>query len=254
MAAPLYFLPNSSQADIVAAGTGELNLDRLRELGIAGPFGDVRPGEFRAVELRTTGPGNLGGLLLEAFSPGRAGGRFGYYPDSQTWTEAGPGVWIGIDRLSPVTPADLVRRETVPGDVVRLTDGNGWQIPKVRTARGGTELPFAMWRDATGRLRQHVRANYRELWNWAAEVWGLLYNDGAVVWDLGEMLDYTTAVLAINYRFDVNVQRVVGLIDSTNWKTIVAASVDYYTLFELFDDSKKKALRERADVIVDGLS
>lgn len=250
MAAPLWFFANTAKADLVDAQSGQINLDLLRERGVAGPFVDCRPGEFASPELRTTGPGNHGGTILDPAPPDRRSPRCGFYPDAQEWTDLGNGVWIGRDLLSPLKPADVARRAIHPGYDVRLASGDRWTVPIVRVPTGGTTLPYNFWRDATGQFHQAVKPAYQELWERASAIFEIVQASGVVVWDLPEILDYCTAVLAVNYRIDAAVQSVFHIMDSESWMPIVQASLDWPAIVAAMPDEEKKTLESRKEIVL----
>ncbi len=147
MASFLYYLPKHA---------GVASLEQLEALGLAYAF-EARPA-FRGL---TGGPdGGDGVIVAEKNTVGDV--LLGYFPDRQTWrkiprqigqddridrtdpvhpvdpVERNPGggdCWVGMyhgdDRPAP---ADLARREQLPGYIVPLAGDRSWHVPVCRQA------------------------------------------------------------------------------------------------------------------------
>ena len=111
------------------------------------------------------GPDGGAGMLATWPSENRRSGTARELVAIHTWhpcrpnkrTGLGKGAyWIGLDRTRPVRPDDLARCKLHPGYVVRLADGQHWQIP---SAAG---LPHIVALDEAGGVLAH-RAAPRDL-------------------------------------------------------------------------------------------
>lgn len=224
MSQPLYFLPH------VAWQRGQsLSLTRsiIREAGLADIFSDVSADDVGFNPLAGRGPGDLSGSIIYWCDrdPPR---RMGYYPAEQTWHAVGDGkqLWIGIDTDSPPKPEEMKRRLLHGGYDLELGDGNKWAIPVVRRTDGTTNLPTDMVFDAAGKLQEPLKPAYQQYWEASAEVCQWFFGESETGPDKAQALRLAVGVLGLNYRYGINEQAALRLIDATNFLALLALSVD----------------------------
>lgn len=243
MAPPLYFLPQTTAAEI--APGGKLARPPLAARGIAAAFSDV--GDVQLDCSLTTiagqGPGRFSGVILCALPMNGTPRRLGYYPAEQTWHPCGDGsqLWIGLDSAEPPTPACLARKRRFPGHRVTLGDGHEWEIPILRAPDGRTSLPRSMGWDAAGEFRMTVKRDYAAAWEAAEKTARLFFESetGGVI-EFEEALLLGLQALGFNYRIGRHEQSVLQLIDTTNWEEVLGATVDLPTVKEYVAAEKKR--------------
>lgn len=164
--------------------------------------------------------------------------------------DAPPDYWIGTDRESPPTPAELLRDEFIPGRPVRLADGAEWEIPIARRADADAGmvagLPVRLSLDDDGRRAVTVVDRYRELWDCAAEAWNesLRSTFGAapdVPEEIAtlEPMTFARAVeicgvaLRANYRAGEVEAAAAGLLDSESVHAILKTIADVDAFVEM---------------------
>lgn len=200
-------------------------------------FDDVEPIGFDVAD----GPENSGFLVYAPTADGAAPDWLGYFPQRQTWTQLGPGVWIGVDDHLPPTPADLVRRKTFAGHAVTLADGREWLIPVVRRPGGSTNLPQRLgWDFATKKFGATLDERYRDVWERTAEAVDVFFNrektGGSIT--LERACELAVDALRLNYRIGPAEASLLGLLDTTNWEQALGAVVDLPTFLEIVADPK----------------
>lgn len=251
MTAPLYFLP--LRGSELVAQSGRLARGVLARFGLDETLADVETVEQAIVtEVTGAGPTGKSGVILCGLPVGgHAPFKTGYDPRIQDWAPLGAadGAWLGLEKGNPPTPAELARRRQTRGYGIELADGLAWQIPIVRRPDGSTELPRHLGWDAQGRFETRVKEAHRRLWEDAAEVCDWMFEPGAtafqprerVVTSLDQALDRCVAALALNYRYGRAEQSRLGLIDSTNWASVLAALVDLPLYLALAEWTEKKS-------------
>jgi len=140
----LYYVP-----ELTARPTGET----LSGLDLVARFPDGNT-IFAPV---TGGPDGKHGAIVAADAVGAV-----YVPDRQTWQRCHHW-WLGWNKATPPGPADLVRRDTLPGLPFRLADGHEWVVP-VAELRPKIEV----FRDGAWRLEADPR--HDALWAFAEKV------------------------------------------------------------------------------------
>jgi hypothetical protein len=233
MSQPLYFLPHLQwNREQNHAMTRQI----LKMRGLAEVFSDVSHDQILSAPLAGRGPGELSGSVIAYQTvKGEPPRRIGYYPGEQKWTPIGDGslCWIGIDTDSPPTPDDLRRRKEHGSYRLELGDGNTYAIPVVRRPHGGTELPTDMYLDATGALCEPIKPAYEVYWESAAEVCEWYFGDfdssGRKVREFhsARALQLAVDVLSLNYRYSMQEQNVLRLIDKENFQTVLMCSIDW---------------------------
>ena len=140
----LYYVP-----ELAARPTGET----LSGLDLVARFPDGNT-IFAPV---TGGPDGKHGAIVASDAVGAV-----YVPDRQTWQRCHHW-WLGWNKATPPGPADLVRRDTLPGLPFRLADGHEWVVP-VAELRPKIEV----FRDGAWRLEADPR--HDALWAFAEKV------------------------------------------------------------------------------------
>lgn len=257
MAAPLYFLPGLTRAQICPQG--KLVRAIIHDRGLGEIFADVAGGDDLALCDVNAGPNKGHGCVLVALPNDRS--RYfssGYHPDRQVWTPAGDGqgFWIGAEPAQPPSPADLERKKVHRGYTIELGDGARWTIPIVRRpdavcrtfALQSTELPRDFLIGAEGQVDQRIQKAYEAAWEATGEVCEFFFSEEGVArevvandipWAIGHCL----RLLSLNYRIGPNEQNLLRLINSENWMTVLACAVDQprcLTLIEEFNAAEQK--------------
>lgn len=244
---PLYFLPNLTKEQLAP---GEV-LDRsvLRARGIADVFADCEFKDCLFNEPSSVGPGGKSGLYLAYQVPGTGElpRRTGFYPEEQDWHQVGDGerVWIGIDKASPPTAADMVRKRVFHGYYVTLADGQQWAVPVIRRPDGSTELPCDMVFDAAGNVIEPIKRAYIEYWNETADVAEWFFSErgfDSEGFTKPRALKLAVRALGLNYRYGVNEQNAVRAIDTMNWVSVLGCTVDLNKTIELAEKKSAAAL------------
>lgn len=240
MSQPLYFLPNLRGAQIASI---PLMRGVLKERGLTDIFADVHFDQITRCELTGRGPDDKSGCILTyQRHDGQVPRRLGFYPQEQTWTPVGDGslVWFGIDPSEPPTPEDMRRRKQHNGYRLTLGDGAEWTIPVIRRPDGSTELPTDMHWDAAGRFCEPIKPAYEAYWRESAEVAEWFFGNT----DLTRLppvhcVELGIRALSINYRFGVNEQNALRVIDRENYLTLLALTVDMPRAEEILASLKK---------------
>lgn len=243
---PLYFLPSLTKEQLAP---GE-RFDRavLRARGLADVFADCDYRDCLFNEPTALGPGGHSGLYLAYQVPVTAElpRRTAYYPDEQEWHQVGDGslLWIGIDKASPPTAADMQRKRVYHGYYVTLADGQAWAIPVIRRPDGSTELPCDMVFDAAGNVVEPIKRAYVDYWEETADVADWFYTpDGfdAESFSKPRALKLAIRALGLNYRYGINEQNAVRAIDTMNWVSVLGSTVDLSKTLELAAAKKNEA-------------
>lgn len=95
----------------------------IEEFGLTDLYADGNP-----VMMPLIGPTGEHGVLLNYVKQNPDSDAQTQYFADWDWRPIGK-YWIGINPKSPPTPADLIRRERVPGFSMDLLDGNSWMFP-----------------------------------------------------------------------------------------------------------------------------
>lgn len=245
----LYFLPSIVAADLVNE-KARFNQATLRRFGLADVFSDVTGNTHNdtiVMEHRDKGPGGHSGVLLGYQRPdGRIPTHLGFYPQHQTWELRTPGLeaWIGWNQEQPPTPEDLARKRQWRGYSITDDSGNEWQVPIIRRPDDSTELPREMYLNGDGTIHEPVKDAYREYWEETGMVCQWFLNPDATDQEIGfskrKAFDLAVRALGINYRFGHAEQRICKALDSTNYLTVLAWSVDKPRFDAVEDASAKK--------------
>lgn len=228
MAQPLYFLPDLNRAQVFAGS--KLARSIIKPRGLLDAFGDcLGLNQAGVCDVAGRGPGGLSGVIVHYQSPVTdIPGRIGYYPDEQEWHQCSDGLWIGLSTTSPVTPADLQRPLFHQGYAWTLADGNEWTVPVVRRPDGSTGLPCDMVWDSDGNVQTPIKRAYQRYWDESEIVSDYVFGtdkDGELT--LQRALTLAVQALGLNYRYGRHEQNVLRLVDTVNWNTVLALSVDF---------------------------
>lgn len=235
----LYFLPGDK---------GKPAPERLADAGVAYAF-ESAP-NFWGVN---AGPGGQPGVVLSC------GDNQRYKPDSQDWREIGGGAWIGLPYGVNVTPADLARRDPLPGDLVELADGQKWLVPIARAAVPETGNPFAYainlprrsTRDDDGHwVPGPIVKRYEHLWE-IATAWHDHYFSAPIDGEESDHVDgdpfegegcfdrchdYALQCLAVNYRIGPTEADLLGLLTVEKAKAVLNTLIDVLARVDLLRD------------------
>lgn len=207
------------------------------------------------------GPDGQPGVVLAVGSAQR------YKPEVQDW-QAMPGnqagVWIGIPKGKAIGPAELLRKDTLPGHAIELGDGNHWLTPVIRAAVPESGNPFAFainlpqrsTRDETGQwVPGPVLDRYRPLWDLATTWHDHYFATGAddAEQDTDDPFEGDDAfdkahaaaitVLSANYRIGPAEADLLGLLTSQNVADVLNSTIDIPTRL-LIVAANRKATEE----------
>lgn len=194
-------------------------------------------------EIVADGPGGQSGKLL--FGPEWAdfAQLAGFDSDSQVWQQSESGdYWLGYRKDLRPTPRTLKRSKQLPGQMVRLEDGNDWLIPVARgvneALQGTCRLPQRFERRDGQWVPGDVVDKFTRLWQITQEWWNVLSpmifgGSGDFVIQLDDEASWCVEILATNYRVGVDEVSMLGLLSDEAATGILTALVD-------FDAIKKK--------------
>lgn len=232
---PLYFFPGLTAASLTRA--------QLQELPAAESLRDCLVSEtaFRELILKADckyGPSGSSGALVAA-SPGETPPEIMYKPDRQRWVQFGD-YWIGVFKDNLPTPAELERRDQLPGYLEELGDGLQWNCPLIRTPYADTpqmRIPRKFGVDDQGNLVNEPLPEYCEAWERTAEIWNWIAFNEQI--DIDVCITYAAQLLGLNYRVSRNECLLLNLFDETNLKRVFIAACDK-DFFELCLEEQKK--------------
>lgn len=257
MTAVWYFVPKTDR-DLVDSD-GRLNRAALREADLDRTLEDVRTVPDECVHSECVGPDKTRGHLLYPIPiNGDLPKKVGYDGKRQSWRKAGSGRhWLGYDPEAPPQPADLERKVQVGGIPIRDAHEQTWLVPLLRAvsnSRGRLSVAFS-W-DEHDQPQIGVDPRYADLWEQSARVWDLIdhhtNSHGAVFSQSFDaetdafLLRYTLACLAINYRVNNAVFRLLdaarpGWLDQSTASWMLNATVDLFKYRAFLEAQKKTA-------------
>lgn len=265
MAAPLYFFARRALGDVVR--DDRYLPSALRAVGLEETFADVRSiGQTTITELVGRGPGDASGVIVSILpATGEVPKRIAYAPDFQAWRQAGPDLWIGIDREQPPTPDDLVRstgrrmagerhvRPPHAGYELELADGHRWTVPIIRRPAiverfGGalTSLPMDVGWDAEGKFCETIKPQYQALWEETGAICDLFFDAegrirrGEFEIDVETGLRWCLRLLSLNYRYSRHEHNLLHAIDKENVFVVLGLAVDTPLVRELLGAGAEK--------------
>lgn len=215
---------------------------RLGELGLRG-LSDIAP----SVTDWPNGPDGAG--ICVSWIPPASGPEqrppLQYQPDRQRWESAkkcgerpAGAFWIGIEQDRPPRPDDLAREKRFAGSDIVLEDGNSWRVAAVE------QLPHLLGIDAAGDVVETVRADYREFYEAANQVFTWLANDAI---PHADGFDFCCRALAVNYRLNRDVIDFLGLLSTEQLGPIAMAAVQFEAILESIAESQKKTDERHSD-------
>lgn len=144
--------------------------------------------------------------------------------------------WIGWDKASPPTPADVQRDKLVDGHYVMLGDGNEWLIPVVGPYR--SRLPQEFRVNGKGELIADVKRDYRKLLKDSESLRTRWMENGTVL--KAEFWMYAASLLEVNYRVGLHeiAGDVLNLVNTDNYVDVFNVSVGLRDI-ELDEQVKK---------------
>jgi hypothetical protein len=224
------YVPTSMPPEMAAAAVGPL----FRR-------GDQEP---TAVPINP-GPGGGRGVVLTWAETDDSG----YRPERQTWTrcEAVSGAaeseyWIGFDKLSSPTPANLARAPAarMKGLPARLLDGNDWIVPNSALL----QHRFRLGDDGrAARVPAPEAEGVLQLSKWAQDALERSIIDRKLI-PLAEGLSVAVSLLRINYRVNIDICRILGLFDPPTIRLALLQSTNARAItlvIDLFDGATDRA-------------
>jgi len=148
----------------------------------------------------------------------------------QVWF-CGDGYAVGYWKNRRPAPQDLERAEPIPGYEADLADGNGWTIPLVRLATGGSMLPRVMKRNRDGQIEYQALSKYQGICTAADEVYDLLESmlaGGEKDREVEQERHFSIAeqALQINYHVGPAEIAVLELLTTTNVSRVTGLLAD----------------------------
>lgn len=219
---------------------------KITELGLGYAF-DANP---TCRELTGTTPSGHRGLL---FGDTKRLGDLtpGYHPDIQVWrempaVEGRPRLFIGYWKDHKPGPKDLQREQLVDGLLVKLGDGEMWQIPEIReyneqSSQWECRLPSYLDFNATGRvIKGRPLAAYQELWDATAPLGSLLLEGGTTTDE--DLAECAAKLLTANYAVSLIELLVLQLLtDGGDLSLIVMAACKKAKLMSWLNTVQKKS-------------
>jgi len=187
-----------------------------------------------------SGPGGQPGRIVASAEADPAG--VGYWPQRQSWRRLpGSEAWVGME--APPQPAELVRRQPLPGHPVTMGDGQSWTVPVALAFLDGSPvrtLPSRMGYTEEGRwVRGEVEPVYARLWETAAAWLSARVDQAQHVHDHGSTRGHTheyfdddwlfpraVEVLAVNYRLGPVECDLAGLLTDRAAVDVLDAAID----------------------------
>lgn len=236
---PIYFLADVQREQVLKGDSIDRALLCARGLGLV--FDDVEPRQIAAANLTGNGPGDKPGCVIAyQTADGVIPDRMGYFPDEISWEEINPKVYIGIRKNSPPTESDLRRSRTFQGYDVTMASGEKYIVPVIRRPDNTTDLPRSLRLDKAGCVVETIREQYRSYWDASASViqWFTAEN-GFNEFDKAGALRLAVSALSLNYRFGMDEQNAIGLLDSESYLSVLSCSIDLPAILRAQEAKKK---------------
>jgi len=183
--------------------------------------------------------------------------RIGYYPDRQIWQQVPDSkAWAGYYKDDRPTPAELARKQVLPGHPVELGDGQTYIIP---IARGLTEeedelvyvcrLPQSSAYVDGAWQPGGVMGKYAKLWELANAWWDAICKGAEANGEPSSPLKFgfdglhesALVVLSTNYRVGIAEAVLLGLLNEQCATEILQALIDWPVLMEFQNKKKEQA-------------
>lgn len=180
----------------------------------------------------------------------------GLYEGEQTWrkmpaVEGRPELWVGYYNDAKPTPSDLKREKLLRGPVLRLADGNDWQVPIVRRYDDAAqewhcELPTYLDLDAEGNVAAgRPLTQYAHLWDATATIAELQFakDSGDEVRDLthSELIAAVAALMGANYVVSLPELVALEALEESHLAMIVMVAVRYQAVVNWLTTIQKKS-------------
>jgi hypothetical protein len=173
-----------------------------------------------------------------------------YIPKEQTWThiesvktEVFPdGFWIGYDKLPK--PPELERKNKISGHLVKLGDGNQWEIPVARLYTGEPMVSQVLKLDpSSGKMLMEIEGKYKRIWEIACEYYELRVgayeaNADNFKYTFSDIFDLCAEIMGANYVIGKWEISLMGLVNTENLREILEALIDMPRIWETFGKKK----------------
>lgn len=197
---------------------------------------DVRPLTMRGPAQGPAGPltGTLktpcSGVMILDYHPG------------QQWVKLSDGeagqVWLGLDLDVKLDPRQLMRDRSRKGHVVKLGDGQLWEIPPARLAMGGSGLPRRRVLQADGTAAWAVEPAYRGLTTAAERLWNARQGHTEMITE-DELDQIAGEALSVNYRIQHREAIALGLLTDDAFRGVIDALLDWPVIQQFIEAEKK---------------
>ena len=173
---------------------------RVQDVPESAGLGNVLSGAQIAGVDCYKGPEGKRGAVIAMQPKGGSAAKCGYYPDKQTWKDAGT-YWIGFETDNRPTPQELAREQQIDGFEVELNDGHSWVVPIVHATFSTLPQGYKVKGDD---IEFCHAPQYADIMKRAEQWHDLLYaNIDSIVDDTKEELRFAVDCLALNYRINL---------------------------------------------------
>jgi hypothetical protein len=225
----LYWIPIDRSTNSAAL------LKRLAEAGLAYAFDD-------RLTSRTCDKGPDGARGVTVIRGGNEDNALGYWPERQRWRQVpGMDIWCGVYADAMPTPRDVERDDQVPGQWLKLDDGQQWLAPTARRwVPDGGELAWThglpqrlTLSDEGTWVTGGVKPKYQRLWDLSVRYLTATEDeDGIIRFTVDELNDLAISALQVNYRVGPIELDMLGVFDETARRQVIRALLDLQTLDE----------------------
>lgn len=161
----------------------------------------------------TGGPDGGNGLVVAVHPMNEEGvaAKCGFFADKQSWAKRGRW-WVGFEKDSMPTPADVRRKKMIDGYAVELC-GQQWQIPSLHIK---STLPFTMFEQEDGKMMLSVMPKYEHLAKLGAEWFERIFRGEGYTYE--QWAEFAVRLIGINYRLGRAecLHKEWGLLDSSS--------------------------------------
>jgi hypothetical protein len=243
MAGFYYYIPNESVRTVAENRT--LTPDLLARFGLADVLRDCRdvPDHVVVTDVRQGPDGGSGVCLYPKSTVGQDPPGWSYRPDHQTWLDASTH-WVGWEKASPPTPADLARRDIYSD--YQVIDGlkQAWFVPCARTSDSQRSTLPVEYVFGAADVERRIAPAFHDLWQLSGHV--LDYLRGVTERDERWQVETALAVLQTNYRLckaEVNAMQQMGraVLTRPTVRAILLCLVDNDLAQEAAEQKKSKS-------------